>query len=149
MIFSSHFLHAVTFLPVLHLNILRRQIETETEISLCMAIMLDHPWQSTVLPHCVIIYYFVQLSPLIDQSMQYQPCDANYKFIPQVYRSPPCSGEIVTEPETTDISILWARQTGQQKCAERAFCACAYPGTVHSGNQTGKRQYRYSVSCPL
>ena len=30
-IFSSHFLHAVTFLPVLHLNVLRRQIETETE----------------------------------------------------------------------------------------------------------------------
>ena len=42
-IFSSHFLHAVTFLPVLHLDVLRRQIETETEIS---AIMLDHPWQS-------------------------------------------------------------------------------------------------------
>ena len=34
------------FLPVLHLDVLRRQIETETEISLCMAIMLDHPWQS-------------------------------------------------------------------------------------------------------
>ena len=30
-IFSSHFLHAVTFLPVLHLDVLRRQIETETE----------------------------------------------------------------------------------------------------------------------
>ena len=45
-IFSSHFLHAVIFLPVLHLDVLRRQIETETEISLCMAIMLDHPWQS-------------------------------------------------------------------------------------------------------
>ena len=30
-IFSSHFLHAVTFLPVLHLDALRRQIETETE----------------------------------------------------------------------------------------------------------------------
>ena len=29
--FSSHFLHAVTFLHVLHLDILRRQIETETE----------------------------------------------------------------------------------------------------------------------
>ena len=30
-IFSSHFLHAITFLPVVHLDILRRQIETETE----------------------------------------------------------------------------------------------------------------------
>ena len=30
-IFSSHFLHAVNFLPVLHLDVLRRQIETETE----------------------------------------------------------------------------------------------------------------------
>ena len=30
-IFSSLFLHAVTFLPVLHLDVLRRQIETETE----------------------------------------------------------------------------------------------------------------------
>ena len=30
-IFSSNFLHAVTFLPVLHFDVLRRQIETETE----------------------------------------------------------------------------------------------------------------------
>ena len=45
MTFSSNFLHAVTFLHVLHLDILRRQIEIET-ISLRMAIMLDHPWQS-------------------------------------------------------------------------------------------------------
>ena len=49
-IFSSKFLHVVTFLHVLHLDVLIRQIEIETEsknnISLCMAIMLDHPWQS-------------------------------------------------------------------------------------------------------
>ena len=30
-IFPSNFLHAVTFLDVLHLDVLRRQIETETE----------------------------------------------------------------------------------------------------------------------
>ena len=30
-IFSSHFLHAVTFVPVLHLDVPRRQSETETE----------------------------------------------------------------------------------------------------------------------
>ena len=29
--FSSHFLHAITFLHVLHLDILKSQIETETE----------------------------------------------------------------------------------------------------------------------
>ena len=38
------------FLHVLHLDVLRGQIEIElrvkTNISLCMAIMLDHPWQS-------------------------------------------------------------------------------------------------------
>ena len=35
------------FLHVLHLDVLRRQIEIETESEdLCMAIMLDHPWQS-------------------------------------------------------------------------------------------------------
>ena len=50
--FSSDFLHAVTFLHVLHLDVIKRQIEIETEsknavkISLCMAIMLDNPWQS-------------------------------------------------------------------------------------------------------
>ena len=43
--FSSNFLHAVTFLRVLHLDVLRRQTEIETE-SLCMAIMLDLPQQS-------------------------------------------------------------------------------------------------------
>ena len=31
MIFSSSFLHAVTFLHVLHLDVLKRQIEIETE----------------------------------------------------------------------------------------------------------------------
>ena len=41
------FLHAVTFLHVLHLDGRRGQIEIETESkNLCMAIMLDHPWQS-------------------------------------------------------------------------------------------------------
>ena len=42
-IFSSTFWHAVTFSHVLHLDVLRRQIElklkVKIEISLCMAIM--------------------------------------------------------------------------------------------------------------
>ena len=45
--FSFYFLHTVTFLHVLHLDVLRGQIEIENESeNLCMAIMLDHPWQS-------------------------------------------------------------------------------------------------------
>ena len=55
--FSSNFLHAVTFLHVLHLDVLKRQIEIEAEsknkISLCMAIMLDNPWQS--LSHSTVV----------------------------------------------------------------------------------------------
>ena len=47
-IFSSIFLHAVTFSHVLHLDVLRRQIELKLkviiEISLCMAIMQNHPF---------------------------------------------------------------------------------------------------------
>ena len=50
MIFSSTFLHAVTFSHVLHLDVLRRQIElklkAKIEISLCMAIMQNHPLPS-------------------------------------------------------------------------------------------------------
>ena len=49
-IFSSIFLHAVTFSHVLHLDVLRRQIELKLkviiEISLCMAIMQNHPLPS-------------------------------------------------------------------------------------------------------
>ena len=61
MIFSSIVLHAVTFSHVLHLDVLRRQIElklkAKIEISLCMAIMQNHPLPSllyTVLPYCVM-----------------------------------------------------------------------------------------------
>ena len=47
-IFSSNFLLVVTFSHVLHLDVLRRQIElklkVKTEISLCMAIMQNHPY---------------------------------------------------------------------------------------------------------
>ena len=50
MIFSSNFLLVVTFSHVLHLDVLRRQIElklkVKTEISLCMAIMQNHPLPS-------------------------------------------------------------------------------------------------------
>ena len=49
-IFSSIFLHAVTFSHVLHLDVLRRQIElklkAKIEISLCMVIMQNHPLPS-------------------------------------------------------------------------------------------------------
>ena len=49
-IVSSIFLHAVTFSHVLHLDVLRRQIELKLkviiEISLCMAIMQNHPLPS-------------------------------------------------------------------------------------------------------
>ena len=49
-IFSSIFLHAVTFSHVLHLDVLRRQIElklkAKIEISFCMAIMQNHPLPS-------------------------------------------------------------------------------------------------------
>ena len=47
MIFSSIFLHAVTFSHVLHLDVLKSQIglklKVKTEISLCMAIMQNNP----------------------------------------------------------------------------------------------------------
>ena len=46
----SNFLLVVTFSHVLHLDVLRRQIElklkVKTEISLCMAIMQNHPLPS-------------------------------------------------------------------------------------------------------
>ena len=49
-IFSSNFLLVVTFSHVLHLDALRRQIElklkVKTEISLCTAIMQNHPLPS-------------------------------------------------------------------------------------------------------
>ena len=49
-IFSPNFLLVVTFSHVLHVDVLRRQIElklkVKTEISLCMAIMQNHPLPS-------------------------------------------------------------------------------------------------------
>ena len=44
-ILSFYFLYTVTFLHVLHLKV-------KTEISLCMAIMLDQPWQSLYTQYC-------------------------------------------------------------------------------------------------
>ena len=50
MIFSSIFLHAVTFSHVLHLDVLKSQIgvklKVKTEMSLCMAIMQNNPLPS-------------------------------------------------------------------------------------------------------
>ena len=47
-IFSSIFLHAVTSSHVLHLDVIRSQIElklkVKTEISLCMAIIQNNPF---------------------------------------------------------------------------------------------------------
>ena len=50
MVFSYLFLHAVTFSHVLHLDVVRSQIElklkVKTEIPLCMAIMQNNPLPS-------------------------------------------------------------------------------------------------------
>ena len=50
MIFSSIFLHAVTFSHVFHLDVLKSQIglklKVKTEISLCKAIMQNNPLPS-------------------------------------------------------------------------------------------------------
>ena len=40
---------------------LRLKLKVKTEISLCMTRMLDHPWQSRVLPYCVIIQNYVMM----------------------------------------------------------------------------------------
>ena len=57
--FSSNFLHAVTFLHVLHLDVLKRQIEIETESNIPMyGYNAGQPMAIpiyTVLPYCVII----------------------------------------------------------------------------------------------
>ena len=59
--FSSNFLHAVTFLHVLHLDVLKRQIEIETESK--NSNILRYGYNAgqpmaiptyTVLPYCVI-----------------------------------------------------------------------------------------------
>ena len=53
MIFSSIFLHAVTFSYVLHLDVIRSQIELKLKvISLCMAIV-----QNNLLPSLYTQYY--------------------------------------------------------------------------------------------
>ena len=56
-----HFLHAVTFSQVLHLDVLKSQIGLKLKVKfLCMAIMQNNPLPSlytqygTVLPYCVI-----------------------------------------------------------------------------------------------
>ena len=68
MIFSSIFLHAVTFSHVLHLDVLKSQIglklKVKTEISLCMAIMQNnhcHPYihSTTVLCDVHDMYMYV------------------------------------------------------------------------------------------
>ena len=60
MIFSSNFLLVVTFSHVLHLDVLRRQIElklkVKTEISLCMAIMQNHPLSSLYTQYGSTVY---------------------------------------------------------------------------------------------
>ena len=78
MIFSSIFLHAVTFSHVLHLDVLRRQIELKLkviiEISLCMAIYNAEPPIAipiyTVLPYCVILHNLFLLLVALHQQHQ-------------------------------------------------------------------------------
>ena len=61
-IFSSNFLHAVTLLHVLHLDVLKRQIEIETESKNSNILMYGYnagqpmaiPILYTVLPYCVM-----------------------------------------------------------------------------------------------
>ena len=54
---SSNFLLVVTFSHVLHLDVVRRQIElklkVKTEVSLCMAIMQNNPLPS--LSHSMVV----------------------------------------------------------------------------------------------
>ena len=61
MTFSSNFLHAVTFLHVLHLDVLKGQIEIETESKNSNILMYGYNAGQpmaipiyTVLPYCVI-----------------------------------------------------------------------------------------------
>ena len=63
MTFSSNFFHAVTFLHVLHLDVLKRQIEIETESKNSNILMYGYNAGQpmaipiyTVLPYCVIKY---------------------------------------------------------------------------------------------
>ena len=62
--FSSTFLHAVTFLHVLHLDVLKRQIEIETESKNSNILMYGYNAGQpmaipiyTVLPYCVILVW--------------------------------------------------------------------------------------------
>ena len=66
MTFLSNCLHAVTFLHVLHLDVLKRQIEIETESKNSNILMYGYNAGQpmaipiyTVLPYCVIYMYIV------------------------------------------------------------------------------------------
>ena len=65
MIFSSIFLHAVTFSHVLHLDVLRCQIglklKVKTEISLCMAIMQNNPLPSLYIHSTTVLCDMTQI----------------------------------------------------------------------------------------
>ena len=58
MIFSSTFLHAVPFLHVLHLDVVRSQIElklkVKAQISLCVAIMENNPLPSLYTQYSIL-----------------------------------------------------------------------------------------------
>ena len=73
MIFSSIFLHAVTFSHVLHLDVLKSQIglklKVKTGISLCMAIMQNnhcHPYIHSTTVLCDIYIYSEKSRQLYD-----------------------------------------------------------------------------------
>ena len=69
MIFSSIFLHAVTFSHVLHLDVLKGQIglklKVKTEISLCMAIMQNNPLPSLYTQYYRTVWFMVFLKLIL------------------------------------------------------------------------------------
>ena len=63
MTFSSNFFHAVTFLHVLHLDVLKRQIEIETESKNSNILMYGYnAGQPMAIPN---ILFSVQVKPVV------------------------------------------------------------------------------------
>ena len=74
MAFSSNFLHALTFLHVLHLDVLKRQIENETESKHSNILMYGYNAGQpmaipiyTVLTYCVIHLVIAAIVPVVEK----------------------------------------------------------------------------------
>ena len=99
MIFSSIFLNAVTFSHVLHLDVLRRQIElklkAKIEISLCIAIVQNHPSIPiyTVLPYCVIRPQDHNCIHLFCNGCEYNYVWYMHNLVPERKKCPACMVE--------------------------------------------------------